>query len=121
MHIVHTGEQRERDDDNVSEYQMADDMTVHTNATMDDRTARRKYGLNNWRKYALHKHGNNPKFLNSAQGREILKANFRKEVKTDLDALTKWIDSVDRASVSLEEELHETRVENAQLIAKVSA
>jgi myosin heavy subunit len=117
MHIVQPEHEQARDhDDNVSEYQ--DDMTVRTERTMDDNTARRKYGLNNWRKYALYKHGNNPKFLNSAQGREILKTNFRLEAKRDLDALSDWVQQVDYAAGLLEEELHETRVENAALVAK---
>ena len=112
-------QQQHEMDDGVSEYQPADDMTVRTTATMDDATARRKYGLRNWRKYALYRHGNNPKFLNSAQGRDILKANFRNEVKRDLEGLSQWIAAVDAAAAAMEEELNETRMENVELLNKV--
>ena len=106
--------------DDISEYYENDDMTVTTMATMDDKTARKKYGLKNWRKYALYKHGNNPKFLNSTQGREILRKNFQNEVKQDIMKLTDWIDSVDQAASSMETELHATRAENEALVEKVT-
>lgn len=112
------------DEDCLSDYQTADDATVNTVRTantMDEQTARRKYGLKNWRKYALYKHGNNPKFLNSTQGREILKANFRNEMKQDLDGLARWINAVDSAEAAMEEELHQTRAENAALMSRVSS
>lgn len=119
MEILQAPAHHHEIDDGVSEYQPADDMTVRTTATMDDATARRKYGLRNWRKYALYRHGNNPKFLNSTQGREILKANFRNEVKRDLDGLSQWIAAVDAAAAAMEEELNETRTENNELLNKV--
>lgn len=123
LDIIQPTAQQQDHDDAVSEYHAGDDMTVHTirtTGTIDDATARRKYGLKNWRKYALYRHGNNPKFLNSMQGRAILKDNFRNEVRKDLDGLTRWIDAVDTASLALEEELYQARVENASLIDKVS-
>jgi hypothetical protein len=106
LNIVRTGE---------TDYATDDFLSISER----DKAYRKKYGLQNWKKYALYRHGDNPKFLNSSHGLQILKSMFQKDVKRELTALNDWMNEVERCSAELEKNLTNTMAENEILIAKV--
>jgi hypothetical protein len=80
--------------------------------------ARRKFGVAGWRKYALLKHGNNPRFLNSSQALGALKSIFKDDLREEIDRFYRWMSDVEIASATLEKSVVETRAQNSKLAAR---
>lgn len=77
------------------------------------------YGLMNWRRYAIVKHGNDPRFLNSAVGSDIVARVFAHDVQCDLVKITDWVEAVEVACVDLEREVAQARADASHAQQKV--
>jgi hypothetical protein len=78
------------------------------------------YGLKNWRRYAIVKHGNDPRFLTSSLGSDIVARVFCEDVQRDLVKMTEWVEQVELACLDLESELAQARADAVHASSRVS-
>lgn len=75
-----------------------------------------QYGILGWKEYALLKYADNPKFYNSAVGKELIIESAMWEQQQKLIAIQEWADEVEIAAYELENNLRKEK--KARLIAE---